>query len=97
MDQDVAKRDDAFVLADLRGEIFVELSQSRERLADDLELALDCRATWDSARSRRTPSRRGELRQEGGCTLNIEKVLLSLKPHREASCFGRRPAGSTGS
>jgi hypothetical protein len=44
MDQDVAKRDDALVLADLRGEISVELNQPRQRFADDLELALDCRA-----------------------------------------------------
>ena len=41
VDQDVAERDDAPVLADPAGGLRIQLRQLAKRLADDLELALD--------------------------------------------------------
>lgn len=58
VDQDVSEVDDGAVLADPGRKLPVELGELRKRFTDDLEFALDGRATWPRRGSRQAACRR---------------------------------------
>src|SRR5207245_1036910 len=79
VDQDVAKSDDATVLADPRGDGRIEFDDLRQSFADDLELPLDCRTQHGIALIVVEALTRGKLRDPRGGLLDVVQVLLGVK------------------